>query len=563
MLSELILNAKILIVDDELPNVQLLEKILSRQNYPNVAMTTDSRHTVPMFVDNQPDLVLLDLHMPHLDGYRVMELLADLQDPRLPVPIIVLTADATMEAKHRAFAGGATDFISKPFDTVEVGLRIKNALRTRFLQRKLENHNRILEERVLERTQSLQSMLTQLRGTQEQALQQERLRALGMMATGIAHDFNNLLSLIMGYGELLLHESDKTEADSRTSKYLKSIIGAARDGAEMVNRLAQFQRPRSENDVRESLSLDRLVHQAVEMTMPRWKEQARAKGINIELTTALQGESIVIGDGGEIRELLTNMIFNSVDAMPDGGNLCIRTLLESEMVELQIEDTGHGMSEEVRQRCLEPFFTTKGNHGSGLGLAMIYGIVQRHGGTLAIESEENVGTRFRIRLPRGGAETKTKASTSERHYESLRILIVDDQPVLREILGEQLTSDCHLVEGAGDGESALTMFRAQHFDLVITDKAMPGMSGEQLADALRQIRPDVRIILLTGFAENGISDSSSPAIDMVLGKPVNFTTLRQAIAKSFAHPMPSGEEQDGAAPAPRDSVLASEPVNAG
>ncbi|HEY2711886.1 MAG TPA: response regulator [Chthoniobacterales bacterium] len=533
MLSELIVNARILVIDDELPNVRLLERILRRQDYCHIAMTTDARDAVSMFVDDPPDLVLLDLHMPHQSGYEVMNDLAGLQNPQVPVPIIVLTADATPEARLRALAGGATDFICKPFDNTEVALRIKNALQTRFLQRRLETQNKVLDEQVRERTAALQETLAELRNTQQQVVQQERLRALGMMATGIAHDFNNLLSLIIGSGELLLSQSDRT-GRSKIDKYFKTVMSAARDGAKMVNRLTQFQRARSEGEVQQTVCLARLVHQAVDLTRPRWKEQSSANGIDIEIVTELNEEAHVTGDSAEIRELLTNMIFNAVDAMPSGGTITIRISLEGSTVLLAVEDSGTGMSDEVRKRCLEPFFTTKGERGSGLGLAMIYGIVERHGGTLEIESRLGRGTLFQIRLPRTEPSRVIETTLTERIAESLNIMVVDDQPILREILTEQLKNDCHHVVSAADGDEAIQIFHQEPFDIVITDKAMPGMSGEQLATTLKEVRENICVILLTGFAEHGISDSVSPAIDMVLGKPFNLTTLRQAIVKSIA-----------------------------
>ncbi len=532
MSSDLTLQAKILIIDDELPNVRLLEKILERAGYLNVSMTTDSRHAIPMFVDDQPDLVLLDLHMPHLSGYEVLSSFATLQDPRVPVPIIVLTADTTSKAKHRALSSGAADFVFKPYDNTEVTLRIKNALQMRFLQRKLENRKKMLDEQVHERTELLQSTLDKLRRSQQQVVQQERLRALGMMATGIAHDFNNVLSLVMGYGELLLQECGHWDENSKKARYLQHVLTAARDGAEMVDRLSRFQRPSAAGDLRQSVSLNRLIHQAIELTAPKWREEARAKGITIEVRPDLEGESYIMADSGEIRELLTNMIFNAVDAMPKGGTLTIRSSEDKDNVLLDIQDTGQGMSAAVRDRCLEPFFTTKGDRGSGLGLAIIYGIIQRHEGTLEIESEENVGTRFLVCLPRAAAPAQAEIKAAPLPNDALNILVVDDQPVMGEILAEYLTTDCHTVACAADANTAIELFREQAFDLVITDKAMPGMSGEQLAAALREIRDNVPVILLTGFAESGISKPDSPIIDVVLGKPVNAMTLRQAVARA-------------------------------
>jgi signal transduction histidine kinase len=525
-------HARVFIVDDQIANIRLLKKILARAGYKNLSGTNDSRQVASLFVNDLPDLLLLDLHMPHLDGYQVLELLGTLIPEETFLPVIVLTADVTPKAKHRALSSGACDFVSKPFDSTEVLLRVENALHMRSLHQQLQNQNTVLEQRVQDHTTLLKESLEELRRTQQQVVQQERLRALGMMATGVAHDFNNVLSLIMGYSELLLSETVVDGAETRTTKYLHTIIAAAHDAAGMVNRLAQFYRPPSKTDLRESVKLSQLLEQAVSLTMPRWKGQAMANGIDINIDLSLEEVPDITGDSAELRELLTNLIFNAVDAMPQGGTIWLRTRAEDQFVVLEIEDTGTGMSEEVRQRCLEPFFTTKGERGTGLGLAMIYGIIKRHNGTLDMKSRLGVGTKFEIRLPNQQAPCQEHTLVDERRSEPLKILAVDDQPALCEILVEYLQGDLHKVTTANSGEEALKRFREEDdFDLVITDKAMHGMSGVQFAAALRQLRPDVPIMLLTGFGESGSSASDSPDIDVVVGKPVNLTSLRQAISR--------------------------------
>jgi signal transduction histidine kinase len=547
MRSKLFSHAKIFVVDDEPTNIQLLEKVLTRAGYSDLSATTDSRRVASMLADGNPDLLLVDLHMPHLNGYQILELVREFVPKETFLPVIVLTADGTRQAKNRALKNGATDFLTKPFDRTEVLLRIENALRTRFLHCQLQSQNAVLEERVRERTVSLEKSVEELRRTQQQVLQQERLRALGMMATGVAHDFNNVLSLIMGYSELLLNEEGAERAGRKTTKYLQTVVAAAQDAAQMVNRLAQFHRPASLAEMDEPIPLPRLIEQAVLLTMPRWKGQAMGQGIDIKIQLSLEEVPAVAGDPAEVRELLTNLIFNAVDAMPRGGTIFLRTRAEDQSVVLEVEDEGAGMTEEVRQRCLEPFFTTKGEDGSGLGLAMIYGIIQRHKGTLDIQSKPGVGTKFEIRLPIQTVTHREQTPADQWLTEPLKILVVDDQPVLCEILVEYLQGDCHAVSTANSGEEALKKFQAgDEFDLLITDKAMPGMSGDQLAATIRRLRPAVPIMLLTGFGENGSSASASPDIDVVVGKPVNLTSLRQAISKLMSRSSPKHEQLEAA-----------------
>ena len=331
-------DAKIFVVDDEAANIRLLKKILARAGYKNLSVTTDSRQVASILADDLPDLLLLDLHMPYLNGYQVLELLPKLIPKETILPVIVLTADITPKAKHRALGDGASDFLTKPFDSAEVILRVENALRIRFLHRQLQDQNSILEERVQDRTALLNQSLEELRRTQQQVVQQERLRALGLMATGVAHDFNNVLSLIMGYSELLLNDTNSGRAETRTTRYLQTMIAAAQDAAEMVNRLAQFHRPPSEADARELVNLSQLIEQAVALTMPRWKGQSEARGIDINIDLKLEAVPNITGDPAELREVLTNLIFNAVDAMPQGGTICLRTRSEGQFVILQIED---------------------------------------------------------------------------------------------------------------------------------------------------------------------------------------------------------------------------------
>ena len=531
MTSEFVRQAKILIVDDELANVRLLEKLLKRDGYQNLFATTDSRHVVSLFTEHTPDLVLLDLNMPHLDGYDVLKLLGDLVAPESFLPIIVLTADSRPAAKRRALASGAIDFLCKPFDNEEVAQRIKNALRTRVLHLQLQNQNLVLEERVSERTEELEKTLAELCTTQQRVVQQERLHALGMMATGIAHDFNNVLALIMGYSELLLNDNGRADRKEKTSKYLLTVIGAAQDAAQMVNRLSQFHRRPSETDLKQRVRLGQIVEQAIALTMPKWKGQAMARGVYIKVMQQLDKVPDIAGDPAELRELLTNMIFNAVDAMPDGGTVTVKIYAHGDCVVLKVADTGTGMTEEVRQRCLEPFFTTKGEGGSGLGLAMIYGIVQRHGGTLDIKTELGVGTKFEILLPIYEGIQKEDTAPADNFSGPLKILAVDDQPVLCEILTEYLEGDCHTVTTAHTGDQALERFRENDFDLVITDQAMPGMNGDQLAATIRHLQPTVPIMLLTGFGDAENSSANRANVDVIVGKPINLPTLRQAIAK--------------------------------
>src|SRR5882757_5789308 len=241
--------AKILIVDDEPANVRLLERILAISGCNQVQTTTDSRQSLPLFLDFEPDIVLLDLNMPYMNGFAVLEQLKAAISLDDYLPIVILTADITVETKRRALTSGAKDFLTKPLDHSEVVLRIQNLIENRFLQLSMQRHNLELERQVRERTVQLEETLHELQTTQEQIVKQERLRALGMMAGGIAHDFNNALTMMLGYGELL-HPWLQGHGSSRELAYLNHIMGAAQDAAHVVSRLREFYRPAENNEIR-------------------------------------------------------------------------------------------------------------------------------------------------------------------------------------------------------------------------------------------------------------------------------------------------------------------------
>ena len=516
--------AKILVIDDEPSNVRLLERILEHFGGLECRSTTDSREAIPIFAEFQPDLVLTDLHMPHKDGYQVMEDLKQIIPEDEFLPIVLLTADVTVDTRHKALDAGATDFILKPLDTREVQLRVRNLLQSRFLHQKLE-------DRVRERTIDLENANEQLRNTRDQVVKQERRSALSMMAGGIAHDFNNALTMMLGYGELMLPWFKKTAPDGKEHTYLKHIIAAAQDATHVVSRLRDFSRPAEADELRAPVEINALCEQTIAFTAPKWKAKARAIGATIEVRTDFTEVPQILACAPELRESLTNLIFNAVDAMPSGGTITVATRSDGPNVRIDIRDTGTGMSEEATARCLEPFFTTKGDHGTGLGLAVVYGIIQRHGGRIEIASEKGRGTTFSLLLP----ATDQRAVVCETDEQSavnrtLSILVVDDQEIICELIAEHLSADGHRPVTASDSTEALARFEAGAFDLVITDQSMPGLSGEQLARKVKERRPGTHVIMLTGFGDDLLSNGKPPeGIDRILSKPVSSEELRRAI----------------------------------
>jgi signal transduction histidine kinase/ActR/RegA family two-component response regulator len=406
----------------------------------------------------------------------------------------------------------------------------------------------------------------ELQATQAKVVAQERLRALGQMASGIAHDFNNALAPVVGFSELLLTQPEQWSDPRFMRQYLELIHTSAQDATNVVRKLREFYRKRDEQEVLAPLDLNPLVQQAVDITQPRWRDQAQATGRTIAVATELGALPPVAGEESALRELLTNLIFNAVDAMPNGGAIRVRTSnREAGWVALEVTDTGTGMTEEVRRRCLDPFFTTKGNQGTGLGLAMVHGIVERHGGRLEIDSAWGKGTTFRILLPgcasqqpqdAGAADLPgagtAGANAAEGAARRLSVLVVDDEPTVRQVMTSYLAALGHVPVTATGGHDGLRQFRGGAFDLVITDRAMPDMHGDALAAAIKGERADVPIIMLTGFGDMiHALDERPGSIDLVLGKPVLLTDLVRAIEQVTG----PTESTTPAAPTTADRVL--------
>jgi PAS domain S-box-containing protein len=379
----------------------------------------------------------------------------------------------------------------------------------------------------------LAAALAELRQTQEQVIQQERLHALGEMASGVVHDFNNALSIISWYLELLERMPFEQEIDPpKVRAHMTTMRVAVVDAISVVRRLREFYRPRGAVEDVQSIDVNALVRQTKELTQPRWQVQAQAEGMRIDLTTELGDVPTVSGNPAQLREVLTNLVFNAVDALTRSGTITITTEPKGTHVYLSVADNGIGMSEEVRRRCLEPFFTTKGPSGSGMGLAVTYGIIRRHNGTLEITSEVGRGTRVTIGLPANRLESVREAPPADE-VEQLRpmsILLVEDLPQLREIYRAALVEAGHRVEVARNGREGLEKFLLDWYDVVITDQAMAEMSGDQLARAIRQRAPNKSIILLTGLGD--LPTTAVPPIEYsaVLHKPITAAALSQALA---------------------------------
>jgi signal transduction histidine kinase/ActR/RegA family two-component response regulator len=384
-----------------------------------------------------------------------------------------------------------------------------------------------------------------LKQTQQAVMQQERLRALGQMASGIAHDINNAMSPVLLYTELLRREPGLSE---NGRKYLETISRAVSDVGQTIARLTEFYREREPQLTFVPLQVNELVRQVVDLTRARWRDIPLQRGIVIRVATELEnGLPPVAGVESELREALINLVFNAVDAMPDGGTLTLRTGEEGpdvtgsalpRQVYVEVIDTGIGMDEDTRRRCLEPFFTTKGERGTGLGLAMVYGIVKRQNARIDIDSLPNRGTTMRLTFTVPAVTTAAPGSLTDQPVPTpQRILLIDDDPLVLNALRDTLAADGHTVTTASGGQQGIDTFRAvrppeEMFTVVITDLGMPYVGGRDVASAIKEISPSTPIILLTGWGQRLAAEGEIPPhIDRMLSKPPALDKLRATLAE--------------------------------
>lgn len=372
--------------------------------------------------------------------------------------------------------------------------------------------------------------VTETKKMEEQLLQSEKLRALGEMASGVAHDFNNALAAILGNTQLLLY----TAQDEETRESLKTIEKVAKDSAQTVKRLQEFTRRRIEQELFE-IDLNAILKDVVEITRPKWKDEAQKKGIQIEVLFQPGDVPSVSGNASEMREVFTNIIFNAIEAMPEGGKIEIRTYEKNGQAHVRIADTGIGMTEGVRKKIFEPFFTTKPFTNTGLGLSMSYGIIKRFGGEIEVESQVGSGTSFTIVLPasRVGKE-ETQSDVPIRESGSAHILVIDDEETVRDVLSKMLSKCNHQVTVAKSGEEGIQLFGAKNFDMVLTDLGMPGMSGWEVCRSIKRLSPSVPVGMITGWGleiDEGMRRESG--LDFIITKPFNMAQVIEVVSETM------------------------------
>jgi signal transduction histidine kinase len=370
--------------------------------------------------------------------------------------------------------------------------------------------------------------LADLTEAQERLVRGETLRALGELASGAAHHLNNLLAVVVGRVQIL-----QRKVDSEPLRRALAIVErAALDGAEVVRRIQTFARARLGEELA-PVDLNRIVADVVEMARGRWQDAMIARGLQLDVIPELADIPRVRGNEAELREVVTNLLINAIEACPAGGRISLATRTDERGVVLGVADTGVGMPEDVLRKALEPFFTTKGVKSTGLGLSVTHGIVRRLGGELEIDSRPGEGTTVTIRLPIGpeaADEAPSPALPSPPGV--LRVLVVDDEPEVREVVADLLAVDGHLAWQAAGGADALAMLESGAVpDLVLTDLGMPAMTGWEVAAAIKARWPTVRVGLMTGWGNDvQAAAEARAAVEFILSKPVTYDALRAALA---------------------------------
>jgi signal transduction histidine kinase len=512
-----ILNAKILIVDDQEVNIMLLEQMLREAGYVSITTTQDPHGVCALHSANRYDLILLDIQMPGMDGFAVMEGLKELE-VGCYLPVLVLTAQP--EHKLRALKGGANDFLSKPFEIAEVMARVRNMLEIRLLHVQAE-----------QRTESAEA----------QFIEAQKMEVVGQLAAGVAHDFNNVLAVIMISSDLI---ASGLPQRSPLLAFTEEILHATERAVGLTRQLLVFSRKQTVQPI--VLDLNAAVHDMDKMLRRLIDE-------NIELTI-VPGNEIgrIKADPGYIGQVLMNLAVNARDAMPNGGKLSIAThnatldenyaathsgAVPGDYVMLSVSDTGTGMTEEVKARLFEAFFTTKPlGKGTGLGLATCQTIVQQCAGHIGVYSEPGMGTTFKIYFPRVAQTTDnttrvTQTGPLPRGSETL--LIVEDEPSVRHLARRLLEAQGYEVLSASNGQEALHVARDHKgapIRLVVTDVMMPQMGGKVMAEWLRTTYPDLKILFTSGYTDDAIAQHGVLETGVeFLAKPYTPATLTRKV----------------------------------
>jgi signal transduction histidine kinase/CheY-like chemotaxis protein len=372
------------------------------------------------------------------------------------------------------------------------------------------------------------SLLAELKQKANELIESERLRTIGELSGGIAHELNNLLNVVMNRIQLL-QDFSENEGFKRN---IEAIEKSVSDAAEIVQRLQEFAGKISEKNF-VNIDINSIINDVLEITKPQWNELPKLAGIQINLVKELNPLPPVFGSPVELREVLMNLLFNAIDALPQGGIIQIRSFREKENIFLSVSDNGLGMTEEVQEKIFEPFFTTKSGSRTGLGLSVSQSIVCKHSGEILVQSKPKKGSTFLVKLPIASIVSKEIWVENRSVLDkSLKILLIEDREDVREGLKELLTTDGHWLKVTSRGEEGINLLKHEGFDLVITDMGMEGMTGWDVAKEAKKINPQMPVMGITGWGPNAVTKSTQDSgIDLLLNKPIKKKEIQEALVK--------------------------------
>ncbi|MFQ6609310.1 MAG: ATP-binding protein [Fidelibacterota bacterium] len=371
--------------------------------------------------------------------------------------------------------------------------------------------------------------VTHDREIKDRSVQTKKLSAIGRISAGVAHDFNNLLQVVLGRVRLL----EKMVSDEKIIEQLRIIETAANSAAATVKKMQEFTRI-SKDDHLVPVNISKLIHDAVELTSHELKEFSERNGILIQIVENIDPDLYIKGNSNDLQNAVTNIIFNAVDAMPDGGVLFIKVFLVENTVTLSFIDTGIGMTEETKERIFDPFYSTKGVKGNGLGMSEVYGIVKRNQGNISVSSEQGKGSTILLEFPRTLNISQQSKSTETLQSGEYQILVIDDEQYVLDVIEDLLTDLGHKVQGFTSAIKAIETLDTTTFDLVITDLGMQEMTGKEVAEKVKSKSPHLPVILLSGWQVDIHKDPDlKNIVDYSITKPFKIEIIQQTINEAI------------------------------
>jgi two-component system, sensor histidine kinase and response regulator len=534
-MKENLLKSKILIVDDTPANIEVLESLLIHENFVNFISTTDSREVMDIYLKFEPDLILLDLNMPYLSGFEVMEQLMQLVNDKFYLPILVLTADASDHTKKKALETGASDFLSKPFDLVEVSLRIKNLLYTNFLYTQLRNHNEILENKVRERTLEIELTNNQLQLALKKAEAANKLKE--SFINNISHEIRTPLNGIIGFAHLMADESVSTEEKTMYAEIIQE------SSTRLINTITSFIDISLLNSGNIEISeSDFLPEVLLFEIFDKYKSDFSVKNIHFQYDTSNIPENLMISaDENLVGKVLEKLVENALKFTSEGQVITGADLENNEIV-FFVKDTGVGISDEFKNRIFKGFNQeneelTRGFEGVGLGLGISKGLVDLMGGKIWYNSTKGKGSEFYFSIPLKIVNSEPGGSESElikpKDKIKSKILVVEDDDINYYLIYFLLSNQNVELLHASDGLQAIEKFNENpDISVVLMDLKLPGLNGFDVTKKIKSINAQVPIIAVTSYS--GIDDSQKAlqagCSDFII-KPVNKTVLFDVIGK--------------------------------